>query len=300
MKITLDQKMKPFNLEYTLQCGQAFRWEKRGDWWYGVVAGRAIKIRQTSNLMEIDGARTLFVERYFRLDDPLQFILSKISSDSHIKKVIRNFTGLRLIRQHPAECLISYICATYKNIPAIKNMVNTLSEQFGSELNFDDSLFYAFPRPDALADASLMELARCKLGFRAKYVQETARQIEDGRISFDELDSMSYDDAKHELLRLPGVGSKVADCVLLFSLNKLEAFPVDVWIKRTILNNYGAHFEGEFIKKTLGKKSLTPTQYERISSFAREYFGEYAGYAQQYMFHNERSACQRTQGLTLQ
>jgi N-glycosylase/DNA lyase len=137
------------------------------------------------------------------------------------------------------------------------------------------------------------ELARCKLGFRAKNVQEAARQIEDGSVSFDRLESMRYEAAKRELLKLPGVGSKVADCVLLFSLNKLEAFPVDVWIKRTILNRYREHFEDAFIQKASRKKSLTSCEYRRISSFAREYFGEYAGYAQQYLFHKERSACQR-------
>jgi len=293
MKITLSQTTRPFNLDYTLQCGQVFRWEKRDDWWHGVVAGRAIKVRQIHDVMEYEGAETGFVQKYFRLDDPLPAILLKISKDAYIRDAIRNFHGLRLIRQDPWECLISYICATYKNIPAIKNMVNNLSEQFGSEVTLDDHRFYAFPRPDSLANASVTELARCKLGFRAKHVQETARQIEDGSVSFDGLESMRYEAAKHELLKLPGVGNKVADCVLLFSLNKLEAFPVDVWIKKTILNNYHEHFGDAFRQKASGKKSLTLGEYRRISSFAREYFGEYAGYAQQYLFHKERLACQR-------
>jgi N-glycosylase/DNA lyase len=292
MKTTLSQT-KPFNLDYTLQCGQVFRWEKCGDWWYGVVAGKGIKIRQTRTMIEYEGAKTDFIEKYFRLDDPLPIILSKISKDVYIRDAIRNFHGLRLIRQDPWECLISYACATYKNIPAIKNMVNNLSEQFGSEVAFDDYRFYAFPRPDSLANASVTELARCRLGFRAKHIRETARQIEDGSVNFDELGSMRYKAAKHELLKLPGIGSKVADCVLLFSLNKLEAFPVDVWIKRTIIKGYHGHFDDAFIKKATGRKSLTSSEYRRISSFAREYFGEYAGYAQQYLFHNERSACQR-------
>jgi N-glycosylase/DNA lyase len=293
MKTTLNQTTKPFNLDYTLQCGQVFRWEKRGDWWYGVVAGKAIKIRQTRDVMEYEGAKTDFIEKYFRLHDPLPVILSRISKDVYIRDAIRNFHGLRLIRQDPWECLISYICATYKNIPAIKSMVNNLSKQFGSEMTFDDYRFYAFPGPDSLANASVTELARCKLGFRAKNVQQAARQVENGSISFDELESMRYEAAKHELLKLPGIGSKVADCVLLFSLNKLEAFPVDVWIKRTILNNYHEHFDDTFIQKASTKKSSTSSEYRRISSFARGYFGEYAGYAQQYLFHNERSACHR-------
>jgi len=293
MKTTLNQAMRPFNLDYTLQCGQVFRWEKRSGWWYGVVAGRVIKIRQRSDALEYEGAQTSFIEKYFRLDDHLPTILSRISKDLHIRDAIRNFRGLRLIRQDPWECLISYVCATYKNIPAIKEMINNLSEQFGREMTFDDYRFYAFPRPNSLANAGATELACCKLGFRAKNMRETARQIEDGSVCFDELESMRYEAAKRVLLKLPGVGNKVADCVLLFSLNKLEAFPVDVWVKRAILNNYYEHFDHEFIQKAGGKGSLTSSEYKRISSFAREYFGEYAGYAQQYLFHNERSVCQK-------
>jgi len=198
-----------------------------------------------------------------------------------------------LIRQDPWECLISYICATYKSIPAIEDMVNNLSKQFGSEIILDNCRFYAFPGPDSLASATVSELVRCKLGFRARNVREAAKQVENGSINFDELESMRYETAKRELLKLPGVGDKVADCVLLFSLDKLEAFPVDVWMKRTILNNYYEHFDDAFIRKVSEKKSLPSGEYRRISSFAREYFGEFAGYAQQYLFHNERSACQR-------
>jgi len=293
MKTKLNLALRPFNLNYTLQCGQVFRWEKRGSWSYGVVAGKAIKIRQTGGVLEYEGAKTDLIEKYFRLDDSLPAILSRISKDVYVRGVVRKFHGLRLINQDPWECLISYICATYKNIPAIEGMVNSLSKQFGSEMTFDNSRFYAFPSPNSLASATISELVQCKLGFRAKNVHEAARQVENGTVSFVELESMCYEAAKRELLKLPGVGSKVADCVLLFSLNKLEAFPVDVWVKRTILNNYHEHFDDAFIRKASAKKSLTSGEYRRISSFAREYFGEYAGYAQQYLFHNERSACQR-------
>jgi len=293
MKITLNVTVRPFNLDYTLQCGQVFRWEKHGSWWYGVVAGKAIKIRQIRDVLEYEGARTDFIGKYFRLDDSLPVILSRISKDVYVRGVVRKFHGLRLINQDPWECLISYICATYKNIPAIEDMVNKLSKQFGSVMTLDNNRFYAFPSSNSLSSATISELVQCKLGFRAKSVHEAAKQVENGAVSFVELGSMSYEAAKRELLKLPGVGSKVADCVLLFSLNKLEAFPVDVWVKRTILNNYHEHFDDAFIRKASAKKSLTSGEYRRISSFAREYFGEYAGYAQQYLFHNERSACQR-------
>ena len=291
MKITLNPTTTPFNLDYTLQCGQVFRWEKHGDWWYAIVAKKATKIRQTSNVLEFEGVDASFIEKCFRLHDPLPLILSKISRDAHIRNAIQNFHGLRLVRQDPWECLISYICATYKNIPAIQNMIGNLSRQFGHEITLDNHSLYTFPNPTTLAKANITELTRCKLGFRAKNVHETAKKVDTQTVRLAELETMPYEAAKNELLKLPGVGDKVADCVLLFSLNKLEAFPVDVWIKKTILENYHEHLDGALVQKALKKKTLTPSEYRQIGSFARGYFGEYAGYAQQYLFHHERSIC---------
>jgi N-glycosylase/DNA lyase len=290
MKITLNPTTTPFSLDYTLQCGQVFRWKKQDNWWYGIVTDKALKIKQNHNALEFEGANRDFIEKYFRLDDPLPLILQKISKDKHIKNAVRNFHGLRLIRQDPWECLISYVCATNKNIPAIKNMIDNLTKQFGNQTAFDGYLFHTFPEPRSLASASIEELTRCKLGFRAKSVLKTAKQVDNKNASFVELEKMPYEIAKKELLKLAGVGDKVADCVLLFSLNKLEAFPVDVWMKKTIIENYRGYF-GDASLKALEKKALTPRQYREVGSFAREYFGVYAGYAQQYLFHHERSVC---------
>jgi N-glycosylase/DNA lyase len=292
MKITLDPTTTPFSLEHTLQCGQVFRWKKLGEWWYGVVAGKAIKVRQIYDELEFEGVNADFVKKYFRLTDPLPSILSKLSKDEYIKTAIQNFHGLRLIQQDPWECLISYICATYKNIPAIKKTISNLAKQFGDKTTLDGYTFYTFPKPSSLASTSVEALKGCKLGFRAKSVLETAKRVDSQAVRFSELERMNYEDAKNELLKLPGVGDKVADCVLLFSLNKLEAFPLDVWMKKTILNHYYTYFDDVFTRRVLRKKSLTPSEYRRISSFARQYFGEYAGYAQQYLFHHERSICE--------
>jgi len=291
MKITLNPKTTPFNLDYTLRCGQVFRWKKLGNWWYGVVNDKAIKIKQSNNVLEFEGADTKFVENYFRLDDFLPSILSKISKDEHTKNAIQSFYGLRLIQQDPWECLVSYICATNKNIPAIKEMINNLAKQFGEKITLDDYFFYTFPKPNSITRTNNKMLRCCKLGFRAKNVLKTARQVNNGKVRFAELEKMDYETAKNELLQLPGVGNKVADCVLLFALNKLEAFPVDVWMKKTIVKHYSTHFDKAFIRKALKKKSPTPAEYLMISSFARKYFGEYAGYAQQYLFHLERLTC---------
>ena len=293
MEIQLEQSIRPFNLEHTLRCGQLFRWEKRSDWWYGVVRDRVVKIRQINDRLVFqtfpENVDANFIGNYFRLDDDLPHILSKIDKDEHIRKAIQCFRGLRIGRQEPWECLISYICATYKNIPAIKNMILNMSKRFGSKIIFDSYSFYTFPKPRDLAQASLEEIRECKLGFRAERILEASKIIDRGEFNLEGLRKTDYEKAKHELLSLPGVGKKVADCVLLFSLDKLEAFPVDIWMKRIILDLYQDYFEKFFVERVSVKGSITPSEYETISSFGRRYFGEYAGYAQEYLFLLSRS-----------
>lgn len=288
MKILLDVSC-PFNLDVTLCCGQAFRWDKRGEWWYGIVEQDAFKIRQITDQLEFDNADWGFVRDYFGLDDNLPKILSKISKDEHIKQAIKTFYGLRIPRQNPWECLISYICATYKNIKAIRQMLLNLSKKFGEKTSFDSYTFYAFPTIEKLAKATIGELTECGLGYRAKYVSETAKKVYEEGFELERLRKLSYEKSKEELLRFPGVGLKVADCVLLFSIGKFEAFPVDVWIRRLILKYYSNHLPNEFVQKILDRKSLTDLEYKALNLLGRNYFGEYAGYAQEYLYHYERT-----------
>jgi len=292
MEIRLDQSASPFDLEHTLRCGQVFRWKKSDGWWYGVVGKKVIKARQIDDKLEFQifppDCNTDFIQNYFRLDDDLPLILSKIDKDQHIQKAIQHSPGLRIIRQEPWECLISYICGTYKNIPAIENMIHNLAKKFGEKIRVDQKNFYTFPKPHDLAEARLEGLKECRLGYRAQYVLSSSRIIHKKEFDLEALRLMEYEKAKLGLLELPGVGQKVADCVLLFSLDKLEAFPVDVWIKRIVLRSYSKHFERPFAEKTLNKSSVAPHEYREISSFGREYFGEFAGYAQEYLFHYKR------------
>lgn len=280
-----------FNLDITLCCGQAFRWNKHGKWWIGVVNENVLKIRQVDDCLEFENANVDFVRDYFGLDDDLPRILSEIRKDEHIRQAVDTFSGLRILRQDPWECLISYICATFKNIPAIKQMLYNISKKFGEKISFDGLAFYTFPTSEKLSKAKIGELVDCGLGFRAKYVSETAKIVYMNGFSFDKLKKMSYEDARKELLGFWGVGLKVADCVLLFSLGKLEAFPVDVWIRRAILKHYSNHFPKEFAETISNQKSLNKTEYEKISLFGRDYFGKYAGYAQEYLYHYERTQC---------
>ena len=246
------------------------------------------KIRQNGKTLEFKGVNASFVENYFRLHDDLPSILLQINRDKNVGAALNEFKGLRILRQEPWECLISYICATYKSISAIKRMLCSLSKRFGEEIRLDIHSFYTFPKPEKLAKAGLHELEACGLGYRAKYVSETAKLVCESTNDFERLKKKAYEKAKEELTGLPGVGPKVADCVLLFSLEKLEAFPVDVWIRRAILKYYAQHFPDEFVKSMSAQESLSSSEYERLSSFGREYFGSYAGYAQEYLYHHER------------
>ena len=277
-----------FNLDVTLCCGQVFRWDKKSDWWYGVAADKAFKIRQTNAELEFVNADEKFVTYYFGLEDDLQRIRDGIARDQHVVKALQTFWGLRLVRQDPWECLVSYICATYKNIAAIRHMLFKLSRRFGERIVLDGCDFYTFPTPERLAKTTEGSLAACGLGYRAKYVLETSKRICEGDFDLESLREMPYHQAKKALMSFSGVGSKVADCVLLFSLGRLNAFPVDVWVKRVILNHYAEHFPKEFIQKISCKGSFSNTEYERLNAFGRSYFGEYAGYAQEYLYHYER------------
>ncbi len=281
----------PFDLDFSLCCGQVFRWKKLGGWWYGVAGDHVFKVRQRGSDLEFEGVCEEFVRHYFGLNDDLEQISQCIDKDAHIRKALRRFEGLRLVRQEPWACLIGFICSTYKNIVAIELMLTKLSEKYGDKQFFGGYDFYLFPTVETLAKASDNGLRECGLGYRAEYVHATAKKILDEKINLESLKCFPYLEARKVLLEFPGVGLKVADCVLLFSLEKMDAFPVDVWVKRVILNHYAEHFSKEAVKKMENHNSLTNGEYLKIGEFARSYFGGYAGYAQEYLYHYERTQC---------
>jgi N-glycosylase/DNA lyase len=284
----MNFKHTPFYVDVTLCCGQVFRWEKIGDWWYGVARDKVFKIRQIKDAFEYSNADQKFVEYYFALDEDLKKILDSVNKDEHIAKAIEDYWGLRLIRQDPWECLISYICATYKSIPAIRNMLNNMAQKFGQKITFDGRNFFTFPEPNGLCNASEQDLASCGLGYRAKYVLSTTKSICQEHIDLEKFKKLPYREAKTCLMEFPGVGAKVADCVSLFALGKTEAFPVDVWVKRVILNRYSEKLPFELYKKLSSRDSLSNSDYQQLNLFGQSYFGKYAGYAQEYLYHWER------------
>jgi N-glycosylase/DNA lyase len=266
---------QPFDLDRTLSCGQAFRWEKADGWWQGVADGRAVRIRQERDRLTFEGADDGFVRDYFRLDQDLPEILSAIDRDPAIGAAIRDCRGLRLVRQSPWECLVSYICATNTNIPAVKRRVALMAERYGEPIDGPFSTAYTFPDPETLAGVTSADLRDCKLGYRADYAREAAVFVSDNPDWAKRVAALPFEEARQALMRFKGVGPKAADCVLLFAFGFFEAFPVDVWIRRIV---------GETYLPDLTGKNCTPAEYERIRRFSRDYFGEYAGYAQEYLY----------------
>ncbi len=266
-----------FNLESTLFCGQAFRWERQGDWFYGVIGDGILKLKQENSTIYYDSSNNITNDtliRYLSLDLELNSVLNKIDRDKNIHSAIDFCRGLRLLRQEPWETFATYILSSYSNIPRIRRMVFNISRRFGKRLIFNGYVNYTFPEIERIAGAREKELKALGLGFRAGYLKNTAKRILNEGDLFLKLRLLSYEEIKKKLLQFEGVGDKVADCTMLFGLSRLEAFPVDVWIKRGIERLY---FKG---------KPLSP---KKINEFGRKYFGEYAGYAQEYLYHYLRN-----------
>lgn len=261
----------PYNLSRTLVCGQAFRWRCEGPVAIGIFAERRVRLEQAADGIYVDGLNSdhevIRLQRYLGIDEPLERIERELSRDRVLRKILPLTSGIALLRQDPWECLISFIISAFNNIPKIEMSLEGLARRFGGAVG--DSV-WTFPRPERLAAARLAELRGCLLGYRAPYVKSVARLVSSGAIDLAGLSELSYDEARRWLLALPGVGRKVADCVLLFGYGKGEAFPVDVWVKRAVERWY------------FGGRRKTGQQ---IQTFARERFGSLAGYAQQHFFY---------------
>jgi N-glycosylase/DNA lyase len=287
----------PFSLEYTLQSGQLFRWERRGDWWVGVVEGSVLKARQEGDVLRCssgsDRLDSSFVARYFRLDVDLDHILASLSKDETITRAAEKYYGLRIVSQETWECLASFVLATNANIPRIRKMVSAVCLRYGEPFEFEGENYAVFPKPEAIAGASGADLMACGLGYRTPFLKQVAGAMARGDMDFARLRSLGYEDARRLLVSellgrklLLGVGPKVADCVLLYSCGKDEAFPIDVWIGRVLAKGY-PRILGPTLRKRVaadGKVKLSPSDYDSISEKVRAYFGAYAGYAQQYLY----------------
>ena len=283
----LTNRVPYLNLDLTIDSGQVFLWSKANCYWYGVVGDNIVKV-SSNNYNDLEYSSypdSVDCKSIFRLEDDLTSIHKKISKDAVIRDALSKMKGLRLMRQEPYQCLVSFMCATNTSIFMIKHMLANMSKAFGRRIEYDNIIFHTFPEPKKLANASINELCRCSVGYRARFIKRAAKAVVDKKIDFAYLEHTTYENAKEELMHVLGVGQKVSDCILLFSLEKLDSFPIDIWIARAIMQYYADMFEDK-----LESEKITPKIYRTVSSKMREYFGAYAGYAQQYLYCYSRSS----------
>lgn len=263
-----------FNLALTLESGQVFHWHPVGAGWVGTIGALPVYVEQDAASLLVSRGSEERVREYFALDHALPEIYGTFPKDPNMAKAADYCAGITIMQQPSWECLATFITSSLKQVAHIRQMSLAIRKAFGEPVYFHGMELYTYPRPERLAAATEKQLRDCKLGFRAKNLIGSARMIADGQIDLERISTMDDAEALAELCKLPGVGEKVANCVLLFAYGRLKAFPIDVWIERVLREIY---FKGR--RKVTAK---------RLKRFSREYFGPYGGYAQQYLFHHAR------------
>lgn len=281
-KVILE-KVKNFNIKQILECGQCFRWEKINDEDYIIIAyGRVIEVLQERDKVTIlnsneEDFKNIWIS-YFDLERDYGKIKEELSKDEILKKSVDYGYGIRLLNQEPFELLISFIISARNSIPSIKKTIKKISERWGKEIDYKGEKFYTFPTPEMLKDVTEDEIRDTGASFRSKYIVDTIARVnedlenEEGVYNLNRIASLTDDECHSALQEFKGVGAKVSDCIMLFSMSKYSAFPVDVWVKRAMMHFYNAE-EGSLNK---------------IRIFARDQFKDLAGFAQQYLFYYAR------------
>jgi N-glycosylase/DNA lyase len=264
-----------FDLEKTLNCGQVFHWDRIGDGYIGAIGDNATYVEQRGDRILFSGVPAKTIANYFSLDHPLGEICAAFPGDAAMSAANEFCRGLRIIRQPEWECLATFICSSMKQVAHIRQISLALRKRFGARKSMDGSDVYAFPSAARLAKSTEMPLRQCALGYRAKNLLATARMVASGETDLEAWRKLPDNELRERLCDLPGVGVKVANCVMLFAYERLRAFPIDVWIERVLKQQYFAR-----------RKKVTALQ---LRAFCDEYFGNHGGYAQQYLFHHART-----------
>ena len=265
------------DIDNSINSGQVFLWEKDGINWYGINGQDILKINENGAIKSILNLKINF----FRKNDNIQKIIRSISKDKTVKKAVKEYEGLRIFKQDPFQCMISFIISSNSNIQKIKNSLEKITKKFGTKVTIQNKEFFLFPKPEKLANASIEEIKTCGVGYRAPFIKQASKMIILKKINFEYLEKCNYEEAKKNICLIPGIGNKVADCILLFSLNKLEAFPLDTWMIKILEKYYSNEFKIE-------TKTITTKQYDILHEKIVNYFGPYCGYAQQFLFKMER------------
>lgn len=270
-------ELPDINLTHTFDCGQCFRWDLCEDGSYiGIAKGKVIKIKASDNYITLFNTNLQeFNEiwsEYFDISRNYGEIRALLSKDDIMQASAEFGRGIKILRQDTWETVISFIISASNNIPRIKGIISRLCENFGHKITAFGETYYSFPTPEDLKGVTEEDLAPIRSGFRAKYIVDAVNAVYDGRLDFEKLPSLSTAEAKNMLLSVKGIGSKVADCILLFGCARLDVFPVDTWIKKAMLALYPDECE----------------KYGDIRIAGESYFGEYCGLAQQYLFYYAR------------
>jgi len=275
----LKKRIENFEPRHIFECGQCFRWNREEDGSYtGVAGGRVLNVLKHENEIIFDnvveGDFEKIWENYFDIKRDYGKIEKRLSEiDDIMAKAVSYGSGMRILNQDPWETLISFIISANNGVARIKGIVEKLSEHYGDELGvYRGKMRYAFPSANRLAKLDASEIRACGAGYRDIYILKAARAVSEKGTWLGSVCNMDTVDAKRELVSLNGVGPKVSDCILLFSMKKMDTFPIDVWVRRTMEYFY------------MHKKSSP----QEISRFADEYFGDIKGFAQQYLFHYAR------------
>ena len=263
-----------FDLEKTLNCGQVFHWEQQGAGFVGALGGKVVHVEQQKEQLLFQGAPHKLIANYFSLDHPLAEICRSFPGDLAMTAARDFCRGLRIIRQPHWECLATFITSSMKQVAHIRQISLTLRRRYGTSKQILGREIYTFPTAERIGELTEKELRGCALGYRAKNLLATARRVASGDANLDAWSELPDDALRAELCELPGVGAKVANCVMLFAYERLRAFPIDVWIERVLKEQYFPR-----------KRKVTAQQ---LRQFCDSYFGEQGGYAQQYLFHHAR------------
>ena len=263
-----------FSLEATLECGQVFHWKRSPVGYSGTIGDVPFWVVQDGAELLVPPEGEELARHYFALDHPLPEIYATFPDDPAMNAAREFCGGMRIVRQPAWECLATFITSAMKQVAHIAQISHTLRARYGQRHEHAGNVLFSYPTPERMASLDEADLRACALGFRAKNLRNAARMIASGELNLETVAQLDDDAARAELCRLPGVGAKVANCALLFGFGRLRAFPVDVWIDRIVRQLYFPR-----------KRNVTA---RRLREFSAGYFGAYAGYAQQYLFHHAR------------
>ncbi|MBV1817362.1 8-oxoguanine DNA glycosylase [Anaerosalibacter bizertensis] len=270
--------IKDFDPVHIFECGQCFRWNKEDDNSFtGVAFERVLNVKSEDDKIILSNTNLEDFNNiwynYFDLERDYGEMKEELSEDEILKEAVKFGSGIRILKQEPFETLISFIISANNAIPRIKSSIERLSKRYGKYIGeYNGKDYYAFPTAGALSKVDVEELKETKIGFRAKYVSNAAKRVFSGEADLNDIKTLDTDEAREKLMEFQGVGPKVSDCILLFSMGKYDAFPIDVWVKRIM--------EYFYLEED--------TSMKKIQRFGEEKFKDVAGFAQQYLFYYAR------------